>query len=105
MEIKKVTSKYELAQEGTSYVVNFGNVKKFEDKSVTLQVSGVNDSSLLSVKTTCGCTEVNKDIVDKNTANITLKYNDCASTFAKTNILKYDGKQLTTIILKGACQQ
>ena len=104
LEIKKISEKYNFYQDGASYVVYFGAVKRYEDKIASIQISGVEDSEKLSIKTTCGCTTLEKEIVDKTTAIFKLKYNDCEQSFAKVNVLKYNGNQITTIILKGGCQ-
>ncbi len=104
MEVKKISDKFKFYQEGASYIVDFGAVKRFEDKSVTLEVTGVEESGLVGLTPTCGCTTSEKTLVDKNTVRFTLKYNECDNTFAKTNVLKYNGKRITTIIIKGQCQ-
>ena len=103
MKVDKISEKYNLYKEGASYVVDFGNVKRFEDKSVELQISGVEEAGLLNLEATCGCTIPQKTVVDKNTVKFKVTYTDCVGTFSKVVKVVYNKKQLTTIILKGLC--
>lgn len=105
MEVTKVTSDYRFYQDGASYIVDFGNVRKVDDKSVVLQFSELEEAGLLELATTCGCTTKDKTLIDKNTATFKLSYNDCSSTFNKVVKIQYNNKQVTTILLKGQCRQ
>lgn len=105
MIVEKISDKYNFYEEDGKYVVDFGDVKKAEDKSVTLKFSDVAEAGLLALKVTCGCTTTGKTLIDKNTATFKLTYSDCSKSFTKVVKINYDGKQLTTIILRGACSQ
>ena len=90
--------------EGDYYVVDMGETKQFENKSVTLQISGLIDSSKFTVHPRCSCTATDTKIVDKNTVQTTLNYNDCDRTFSKVVELRYAGQNRKIIKLRGECQ-
>jgi hypothetical protein len=104
MEIKKITDKYEFSQDGDSYIVNFGEVKRAEDKSVIIEISQVSEAGLLELGKTCGCTTIGKTLIDKNTAQFKLAYTECSKDFNKVVVINYNKKKLTTILLRGKCQ-
>lgn len=106
MEIKKVTDKYSFSKaEDNTYVVGFGEVKKAEDKSVVVEITGVKEAGLVSLKVTCGCTTTDKMIIDPSTVRFKVSYNSCDINFTKTVIVLYNNKQVTKILLKGQCRQ
>lgn len=105
MKVTKITNDFNFYQEGASYIVDFGNVRKSDDKSVVLQFSELEEAGLLELVTTCGCTTKDKTLIDKSTATFKLSYNDCSSTFNKVVKIQYNKKQLTTILLRGQCRQ
>ena len=104
MQVTKISEKYNFYQEGASYVVDFGDVKRAEKKVVTIQVSGVEEAGNLELAKTCGCTTIGKKLIDKNTATFDLEYSDCAKEFNKVVKINYNKKLTTTIILRGRCQ-
>lgn len=104
MRIEKTTEKYDLIQEGASYVIDFGETKRAEDKSVYIIVKDVEDAKRLTLSGTCGCTTTERTVVDKTSASFKITYSDCDKEFKKIAIVKYDNIQLTTILLKGRCQ-
>lgn len=105
MEIEKTTEKYDLIQEGASYVIDFGEVKRAEDKSVYILIKDVEEADRLTLSGTCGCTTTERTIVDKTSTSFKITYSDCDRDFKKAVIVKYDNIQLTTILLKGRCSQ
>ena len=106
MEIKKVTDKYSFSKSpDNTYVVNFGEVKKAEDKSVVVEVTGVKEAGLVSLKATCGCTTTDKMIIDPTTVRFKISYNNCDISFNKTVVVLYDKLQTTKILLTGQCRQ
>lgn len=105
MEITKISDKYNFYEDGASYVVDFGAVKKAEDKSVIIQITGVAEAGLLELGKTCGCTTIGKTLIDKNTATFKLAYTDCSKSFNKIVTINYNKKKLTTIKLTGQCSQ
>lgn len=105
MKIEKITDKYSFSQEGVTYTVDMGNVKRAEYKSVELLISELENSELLTVHPKCGCTTEEKKIIDKNTVSVKLVYNDCDTSFAKIVELKYNKVQIGIIKIKGKCQQ
>lgn len=104
MEIRKISEKYNFYQDGAQYVIDFGNVKRAEDKSATIEITGVEEAGLLELGKTCGCTTIGKTLVNKTTAQFKLAYTDCSKEFNKVVVINYDKKKLTTINLKGKCQ-
>ena len=104
MKINKVSNKYLLFKEDSEYIIDFGNVKAYEDKSVTLEVTNIEEASLVTIHPTCGCTSQDRKLVNKNTLQVVLRYNDCVGEFTKAVGVQYAGKRMETIILKGRCQ-
>lgn len=105
MEITKITDKYNFYQDGASYVVDFGEVERAEDKSVVIQITGVEEAGLLELGKTCGCTTIGKTLVNKTTATFKLAYTECSKEFNRVVVINYNKKKSTTILLKGKCQQ
>lgn len=104
MQVTKISEKYNFYQDGASYVVDFGDVKRAEKKIVTIKFSEVAEAGLLELGKTCGCTTIGKKLIDKNTATFDLEYSDCAKEFNKVVKINYNKKLITTIILRGRCQ-
>lgn len=105
MEIKKITDKYQLYKDGASYVVDFGETKRAEDKTVFLEITGVEEAGLLQLHGTCGCTATEKTLNSKESATFKITYSDCDSEFNKVVSVRYNSQQLTTILLRGKCNQ
>lgn len=105
MNITKISEKYTFSQDGASYIIDFGDVKRAEDKSAVIEISGVEEAGLLELKVTCGCTTQDKTLINKTTARFKLSYNDCSRDFNKVVKINYNKKQLTTILLRGRCNQ
>ena len=104
MQVTKISEKYNFYQEGASYVVDFGDVKRAEKKIVTIKFSEVAEAGLLEFIKVCGCTTITKTLIDKNTAMFKVTYTDCAKEFNKVVKINYNKKLITTIILRGRCQ-
>lgn len=105
MEVNKISEKYQFYKDGASYVLDFGEVKRAEDKSVYILIKDIEEANRLTLSGTCGCTTTEKTIVDKTSTSFKITYSDCDRGFKKAVIVKYDNIQLTTIILKGRCSQ
>jgi Protein of unknown function (DUF1573) len=105
MVIKKISDKYNLFEDGASYIVDFGDVKKAEEKTATIEITGIEEASLVTLKATCGCTTTDKTVIDKETVRFKLNYNNCDLNFNKVIVVNYNKKKVTTIILKGRCKQ
>lgn len=104
MKVQKITEKYNLIQDGVTFTVDMGNVKNAEDKTVELVISGVEDSSKITLKATCGCTTTEQKTLNKESLSVKLTYKDCDLSFAKIVVVKYSGAQLGLIKLTGRCQ-
>ena len=104
MQVTKISEKYNFYQEGASYVVDFGDVKRAEKKVVTVKFSDVEEVGLVEFIKVCGCTTITKTLIDKNTAMFKVTYTDCAKEFNKVVKINYNKKLITTIILRGRCQ-
>jgi hypothetical protein len=99
----KITSdKYTLYQEGADYILNLGMIKNGEDTTTNLKFEDLKNSSSLSVKPTCGCTVVEKQILSNDSAKVKVKYNDCVPSFSKTMTCSADGVSFN-IKIKGTC--
>lgn len=105
MEVNKTSEKYQFYKDGASYILDFGEVKRAEDKSAIVEITEVDEASLVNLQSTCGCSTTDKTVVDKNTVRFNINYNDCATEFNKVLVLQYNGQQLTTILIKGRCSQ
>lgn len=103
MEITKTTEKYNFYKEGNNYVLDLGIKKRVEDTTTTLLITDIEDSSLLEVKKTCGCTNTEKTIIDKNTQSVKISYTQCDPSFAKIMEIKYKNVKIGTIKIKGTC--
>ena len=105
MEIKKISDKYQFYQEGADYVLEIANKKAGEDTTTELIISGVEDSNLLTLHPSCGCTLAERILLPDGKVSAKIRYNDCDRTFTKIVIVKYKNVKLTTIKVKGTCQQ
>lgn len=105
MTVTKVTNDYNFYKEDTSYVVDFGDVRKADDKSVVLKFSDLDEAGLLELGATCGCTTTGKTLIDKSTATFKLSYTACDSNFTKVVKINYNNAQIAKILLRGRCRQ
>lgn len=105
MENLEITvNKYNIYKENGTYILDFGNVKAAEDKTVSLLIKGIEDSTKLKVLRTCSCTIAHEEIVDKNTQIVRLTYDQCAPTIAKVLEVRYNNKKIGIIKIKGKCK-
>lgn len=104
MEIQKVTEKYSFYKEGADYILDLGLIKRAENRTTELLISGVEDSNLLTIHPSCGCTASEKTVIDINNLSVKLNYKDCDPTFSKTVVIKYKNVKIGLIKLKGKCQ-
>lgn len=81
MQITKITEQYEFVKEGNDYVINFGNVKKTDNKSVTLLFQHTKE---LILTPTCGCTLAEREDLENGDVIYKINYNQCDTSFAKT---------------------
>ena len=105
MKIDKITEKYQLYKDGASYVIDFGETKRAEDKTVEIEITAIEEAGLLKLSETCGCVSVQKTLYDSNRAGFKINYSNCDSPFNQTVVVFYNNKQLTTILLTGRCSQ
>lgn len=104
MEITKISKdNFTLQKEGIEYILCMGSITQKTPRPFTIKISGVEDSSKVNVQVTCGCSTVEKTIVDKNTLTAKIAYNNCDMTFTKTIKIVNNGKN-TNLKIKGACQ-
>ena len=101
MIIKKVTEKYHLYQEGETYYLNLGVIRKGEDTTTRLNITDI-DTKNFSVNTTCGCTSSNLTVLNVGEVTVDLKYKDCDNKFTKTVKLKEKNK-ITLLKIIGQC--
>lgn len=105
MEIQKLSEKYNFYKEGVNYILDLGKKKREEDTTTELLITGIEDSKLLDIVRTCGCSSVDKEIVDQNTQSVKIKYTQCDPSFAKIMEIKYKNVKIGTIKIKGTCVQ
>lgn len=105
MENLKITvNKYNIFKEGKDFILDFGEVKNAEDKTVTLLIENIENSELLNINRTCGCTTTNKEIVDAHTQAVRINYNQCDPTISKALEVVYNNKKVGIIKIKGKCK-
>lgn len=104
MKIQKISEKYNFYTDGVEHTLDFGNVKRAEDKSFTIEISDVEDATKIEVIKTCGCTTVNKISADKEKAIWKVTYIECVGKFNKTTVIKYNKQTVTKISFSGTCQ-
>ncbi len=102
MNIEKLTEKYTLAKEGTTWFLYLGSIKKGEDTTTKLLFTDV-DSSTFNLKPTCGCLAKEQKIIDDKTVEVSVSYNQCDNPFKKTFQIKNNGK-ITELKLQGTCR-
>ena len=103
MKVNKTSEKYQFYKDGASYVLDFGEVKRAEDKSATVEITEVEEAGLLQLQGTCGCVVAEKTLHDKDRASFKITYTDCDLGFNKVILVQYNKQQLTTILLTGKC--
>lgn len=104
MEIQKTTVKYNFYKlDDKDYVLELGAIKRGENTKTDLLITGIEDSSLLEIAKTCGCTSTDKTIVDKNTQKVSITYNQCDPSFSKVMLIKYRNVEIGKIKIKGQC--
>ena len=94
---------FTLHKQNEDYVLYMGQITPQTKRPFTLQISEVEDSSKVSVDTTCGCTFATIKIVDKNTLEASLAYTTCDNAFAKTIVINNNNKN-TLLKIQGTCQ-
>ena len=104
MQVTKISEKYTFSKDMSSYVLDFGDTKRAEDKTIIFEVTDVEEVGLVEFIKVCGCTTITKTLIDKNTAMFKVTYTDCAKEFNKVVKINYNKKLITTIILRGRCQ-
>lgn len=104
MEIKKISEKYDFYQEGANYVLNLGGIKNGEDTTTELNVSGLEDTKLFQIRSTCGCTVVTPVVKEDMSISVKVKYNNCDSSFTKVLEVLYNNVKVGIIKIKGTCR-
>jgi len=104
MEITKTTEKYNFYKEGADYVLDLGTIKRAEERTTELLISGVEVSNKITLHPKCGCTSSNKNIIDQNSLSVKVNYKDCDPSFAKIVEVKYNNVKVGLIKIKGKCQ-
>jgi hypothetical protein len=104
MEIEKISQdNFTLQQEGNIYVLYMGNITNKTPRPFTIKLT-VEDSSKVSIRSTCGCSTAEQTIVDSKTLTCKISYNNCDQVFSKTIVITNNGRN-TNLKIKGACQQ
>lgn len=84
MKVTKVTdNNYTLYQNGDDYILNLGTIRRGDDTTTELLFEDVEDIKKLAINSTCGCTSVDRNEINKNTLSVKVKYKDCDSAFTK----------------------
>lgn len=104
MQINKLSEKYDFHQDGANYILNLGEIKKGEDTTTELIISGVEDPTLAFVKSTCGCTVVTPVIYPDKTVSVKVKYKECDSSFTKVLEVGYNNVKTGIIKITGKCK-
>lgn len=103
MEIKKISEKYSFYKQGADYILDLGNIKRAEDRTTEILITGLENANLLTVHPSCGCTGSEKRIIDINSLSVKLNYRDCDPSFAKTVVIKYSNVKIGLIKITGKC--
>lgn len=104
MKINKISDKYNFYTDGVTHTLDFGNVKRAEEKSFTIEITDVEDATKVEVIKTCGCTTVNKISATKEKAIWKVTYTECSGKFNKTTVIKYNKQTVSKITFSGVCQ-
>ena len=104
MKVKKTTEKYLFYQDGNDYILNLGEIKKGEDTTTELLFEEVEDVKRTSVRALCGCTLVEKNILNENSFSIKVKYTHCETTYSKVVIVNEGKPNAFKIKIKGSCK-
>lgn len=104
MKVKKLTEKYLFYQEGVDYILNLGSINKGEDTTTELLFEGVNSPQKTTIKPKCGCTVVDKVILDSNSFSIKIKYTQCETIFTKIIVINEGTQEAYKIKIKGGCR-
>jgi hypothetical protein len=104
MTIEKTSEKYTLTQEGENYTLELGKIKRGENTTTELKISGIEDSNLFLLKVTCGCTTTEKTNIDKNTQIVKVAYTQCDPTISKVMEIRYNNTKIGIIKIKGLCK-
>lgn len=104
MQIKKISTNYNFYQDGANYILNLGEIKNGDDTTTELIISEVEDLKKVLVKSTCGCTVVTPVIKSDSTVSVKVKYNECASSFAKILEVYYNNVKTGIIKITGKCK-
>ena len=85
MKIEKISvDNFTLEHDGTNHILNMGLINANSDRAFVIKISELKDAEKTAIRTTCGCTTVQKTVLDKTTLLATLAYNDCDYQFTKT---------------------
>lgn len=103
MEITKTTEKYDFYQEGVDYILDLGDIKRNENRTTELFITGIEDSNLLTLAPRCGCTATDRVLIDKNSLSVKVNYKDCDPSFTKVVEIKYKNVKTGIIKIKGKC--
>ena len=103
MEITKISNdNFTLQKQGNDYLLLMGEIKKDTPRPFTIKISGVEDSSKVSVQSTCGCSTAEKTVIDGTTLTAKIAYNNCDTAFTKT--IKINNNKKTTLLkIQGTC--
>lgn len=104
MKIQKISDKYNFYTDGVEHTLDFGTVKRAEDKTFTIEITDVEDANKIEVIKTCGCTKVEQISATKEKATWKVTYTECGGKFNKTTVIKYNKQQISKISFSGICQ-
>lgn len=104
MKVRKTTEKYLFYQDGNDYILNLGGIKKGEDTTTELLFEEVEDVKRASVVAKCGCTLVEKNILNENSFSIKVRYTHCENTFTKIVVINEGKPNAFKIRIKGSCK-
>jgi len=104
MEITKISNdNFTLQKQGNDYVLLMGEIKRDTPRPFTIKISGVEDSSKVAISPKCGCTSIDRTVIDGNTLTATLAYKNCDKTFVKT-VEIINNKKTILLKIQGTCR-
>lgn len=104
MKIEKISvDNFTLEHDGTNHILNMGLINLSTPRPFIVKISEVKDSEKVSIRATCPCTTVTKNILDKTSLLAVISYNNCDYQFTKT-VKITEGTNIQLIKITGTCQ-
>lgn len=102
MKITKITgNNYTFYQEGNDYVLSLGSIKRGEDTTTEILFEEVESSENTKLSPKCGCTLVDKNIINDTSFSAKIKYTGNDSTFSKIIVINENTPLQFKIKIKG----